>query len=402
MTTRLAKTAAVLLMGAGVFTLMAPVGATPPDPNHQVTICHRTNSVTNPYVVITVDEAAIDTDTGNDNGRGDHNAEHDGPTFDVTADPDVAYPPPHDGDQWGDIIPPFYENGDPGTWPAKNWDAAGQAIFEAGCAIPAPPTTTTSSTSTTSTTEEPTTTTSSSTTSTSTTSTSTTSTSTTSTSEPPTPGLFAFGAAGTECQAEVPFIVITFANTFPDLAGDVGTLFIEAASDGSDVGEVELAYEPGATIEILYPGAEVDDEGNIIDLPGWTLQDNGLWVIDESDAFLREGLVLTYVLGDETATAEVAYPPESSLCANPPENPPPTTPPTTPPTEPTTPTTDGNPPLSPPVAPPGQNPPPAGGSTPTLPRTGSDIGMQTTAGIALLLGGGTLLLTTSPKVRRGR
>lgn len=148
---------------------------------------------------------------------------------------------------------------------------------------------------------------------------------TTPTTEPPTPTLFAFGGAGTECQAEVPVIVITFANTFPELAGDVGTLTITALADDSFVGEEEVVYQPGETVEILYPGAEVDDEGNIIDLPGWTLQDNGLWVIDESDAFLREGLLLEYSVGEEVASAEVTYPPESSLCANPPENPPTTT-----------------------------------------------------------------------------
>ncbi|MET0786183.1 MAG: hypothetical protein ABWY25_05715, partial [Paenisporosarcina sp.] len=111
-------------------------------------------------------------------------------------------------------------------------------------------------------------------------------TTTTSTTEPPTPTLFAFGGAGTECQAEVPVILITFANTFPDLAGDTGELTITALADDSVVGVIDVVYAPGETVEILYPGAEVDEEGNIIDLPGWTLQDNGLWVIDDSDAFL--------------------------------------------------------------------------------------------------------------------
>ena len=95
----------------------------------KVTICHRTNSVTNPYVQITVDEDAVDGNTLNDNGQGDHTT-HAGPVFDATNPP----PPPHNGDQWGDIIPPFDENGDPrpvGT-PTLNWPA-GQDIFENGC-----------------------------------------------------------------------------------------------------------------------------------------------------------------------------------------------------------------------------------------------------------------------------
>jgi hypothetical protein len=50
------------------------------------------------------------------------------------------------------------------------------------------------------------------------------------------------------------------------------------------------------------------------------LQDNGLWVRDPSDEFLREGINLSYTV-NPTATAFVTYPPESSTCANP-ENPP--------------------------------------------------------------------------------
>src|SRR4029079_7285800 len=127
--------------------LVGPALATKPDPLHQVTICHRTNSVTNPYVQITVDEASVDGKSGNDNGKGDHLLEHLGPVFDVNADPDIAYPPPHNGDQWGDIIPPFYSDGSTLTgYPTLNWfnedgsdNTAGQDIFNAGCKIPGEP-----------------------------------------------------------------------------------------------------------------------------------------------------------------------------------------------------------------------------------------------------------------------
>jgi hypothetical protein len=141
MSRRLFSTASILGIVVAFVGVTAPTAsATKPDPLHSVTICHRTNSVTHPYVQITVDEASVDGNSGNDNGHGDHLLEHLGPVFDVNADPDVAYPPPHNGDQWGDIIPPFYADGQtPTGYPSLNWDAAGQAIFEAGCKIPNEP-----------------------------------------------------------------------------------------------------------------------------------------------------------------------------------------------------------------------------------------------------------------------
>ncbi len=108
--------------------LLAPAStafATQPDPLHKVTICHRTDATTNPYVQITVDEASVDGDAGNDNGKGDHLIKHTGPAW--TSDQ------PNGGD-WGDIIPPFYSDGaTPTGYASLNWDAAGQAIFYNEC-----------------------------------------------------------------------------------------------------------------------------------------------------------------------------------------------------------------------------------------------------------------------------
>ncbi len=91
-------------------------------PDHKVTICHRTNSIDNPYVRITVDQDAVDGDLGNDKGRGDHFLEHQGPVFDPARDT-------RNGGDWGDIIPPI--DGRPGL----NW-LEGQAIYYNLCNLP--------------------------------------------------------------------------------------------------------------------------------------------------------------------------------------------------------------------------------------------------------------------------
>jgi hypothetical protein len=144
-------------------------------------------------------------------------------------------------------------------------------------------------------------------------------TTTTQASTPPITGPadapFAFGAAATVCRAEVPTIVITFQNRFPELAGRTGTLTMSDVN-GNVVSTQPLVYQPNTTVELLYPGTVVNPDGSIDDVPGWILQDNGLWVRDPSDEFLREGINLSYTV-NPTATAFITYPPESSTCANP-------------------------------------------------------------------------------------
>ena len=122
----------VLALGAGLMALgaLAPgAEATPPRPQHKITLCHRTDSYTNPYVVITVDVASVQFE-GHDG--------HDGPVF---------YPTIPKHQKWGDIIPPF-DFGPGETYPGKNWTVDGIAIYNNGCAVP-PPTTTTTTTTTT-------------------------------------------------------------------------------------------------------------------------------------------------------------------------------------------------------------------------------------------------------------
>jgi len=120
---------AAMLLVAGVpavFTESAPAQVV-----DKVTLCHRTNSNTNPYVVVTPDVSGVI------NGHADHT----GPVWDPSLKADHI--------KWGDIIPPF-DYGDPNApthFAGLNWDSAGQDIYygntahsgPAVCATPTPP-----------------------------------------------------------------------------------------------------------------------------------------------------------------------------------------------------------------------------------------------------------------------
>jgi len=123
--------AVAIILGAiiTVLGLGVAAGATKPNPEHKIMLCHRTDSYSNPYVVITVDVASVKFE-GHDG--------HNGPVF----FPDI---PKHQ--KWGDIIPPF-DFGANGSYPGKNWTPAGIAIFDHQCAVMTPTTTTTPGTTT--------------------------------------------------------------------------------------------------------------------------------------------------------------------------------------------------------------------------------------------------------------
>ena len=101
------------------FSASAGAALAAKDPDEWVTICHRTNSTKNPYVQITVKRSAVDGVNGKGEGQGDHFGQHKGPVWDPSM--------PNGGD-WGDIIPPVL-----GAHSGLNWDARGQAIYDAGC-----------------------------------------------------------------------------------------------------------------------------------------------------------------------------------------------------------------------------------------------------------------------------
>lgn len=118
-------TAALVVSSAAGMILSVPTGAFAKNSNsgHQgkVTICHRTNSSSNPYNQQTVNVSAVDGE-----GGGDHYTNHRGPVW----SPSLAQ-----GVKWGDIIPPI-----PGVHAGRNWTVRGRAIWRAGCQAPELPT----------------------------------------------------------------------------------------------------------------------------------------------------------------------------------------------------------------------------------------------------------------------
>lgn len=106
-----------------MFGLTSPAAAAKPN-TFKLTLCHRTNAPDNPYRMISV---SVDASNGVIVGP-DHTG-HPGPAFDFSGETD--YPAPHNGDQWGDIIPPYEFDG--GSFPGMNYDAVGEAIWANGC-----------------------------------------------------------------------------------------------------------------------------------------------------------------------------------------------------------------------------------------------------------------------------
>jgi hypothetical protein len=119
----------VALAAAGVGALSASAQGN----QDNITICHRTNSATNPYVSITVDVNAVDGIAGNSGGEPDHFGEHVGPLASSEA---VAQALKDAGIEWGDIIPAI-----PGVHGGRNLGGGGQAILDNDCQFVTPPTT---------------------------------------------------------------------------------------------------------------------------------------------------------------------------------------------------------------------------------------------------------------------
>jgi hypothetical protein len=96
-----------LMFVVGAFAMVV-AGATQGDP-HQIMLCHATHSASNPFKSFSSDGASIVKGSGH-------------------------------GVHGSDIIPPF-DFGPGLSYGGLNWTAEGQAIWNAGCAVPPPPTT---------------------------------------------------------------------------------------------------------------------------------------------------------------------------------------------------------------------------------------------------------------------
>ncbi len=120
------------------------------------------------------------------------------------------------------------------------------------------------------------------------------------------------------CLRDAPYIDVTFGDQ-AEFNGQTATVtFIDL--NGNVVGSETATYQAGTTVRFLYPGASVDAAGNPLDWPGWVF-DGDEWVVDPTDAFLREGLTVVIEV-NPTASDTVSYPPATPSCtADPPTTP---------------------------------------------------------------------------------
>jgi len=116
--------ASIVLLTAQIapFFVFAPSASASQRNETEITICHGTNSVTNPYTKISVSESAVDG-----SGGGDHFTEHKGS---VATSLTVAQLIKDSNNKWGDIIPPVspYHIG-------LNWTSEGRAVYENNCDV---------------------------------------------------------------------------------------------------------------------------------------------------------------------------------------------------------------------------------------------------------------------------
>ena len=114
---------AAALGASAVCGLVLISSASSDQADHKVTLCHATDSATNPYASVTVDYHSV---------LGEGHGSHDGPVFD-----------PFTQGKWGDIIPSF-DFGPDATYAGMNLNSIGQNILTNGCSTTSATSTTTS------------------------------------------------------------------------------------------------------------------------------------------------------------------------------------------------------------------------------------------------------------------
>jgi hypothetical protein len=127
------------------------------------------------------------------------------------------------------------------------------------------------------------------------------------------PGLDVSGFT-VECVEDAPYIVYDIQPIGFEWPG-TATLTIFDVEGNQVEAPFEVTEKSG---RFLYPGAELDENGDPIDWPGWELNADGFWVRDPSDAILREGLDILVQVNPE-ATIEIRYPAETPECLDPPD-----------------------------------------------------------------------------------
>jgi hypothetical protein len=103
---------AAALLASGLYAAAAVASNHGSAKSGHVTICHRTGSHHNPYVVISPSVAGVY------HGHYSQHNEH------------AVFPNTASDGKWGDIIPPFQYKG---VTYSLNWNADGQAIWSNGC-----------------------------------------------------------------------------------------------------------------------------------------------------------------------------------------------------------------------------------------------------------------------------
>jgi uncharacterized repeat protein (TIGR01451 family)/fimbrial isopeptide formation D2 family protein len=112
------------------------------------------------------------------------------------------------------------------------------------------------------------------------------------------------------CDGNVPYL--RYDISVVDLPGADSVTITWVNPDGDDI---VLADQPLTNLDpgILWPGAVIDDQGNPIDWPGWTLQDDGTWVEGDEFDWVRPSVEVRFEVNPELSLT-VDYPPSSPVC----------------------------------------------------------------------------------------